>query len=891
MTFQRNQFLQKRIVNGAGYTWQTTVKGGRALGASLLGILALRDGGLTRGWVQAVFRFAKLVVSLQDQGGWRFVVIYLKACLVLLQQAASGQKTHSAQALGCAVARTKAGLPRVIPAAMRKRIRSGDVWTIRIYLSLFQLYRVIDIKGKLKLSTITKPPTVKVGWLQGWIHFLTHFAPIFFERVGYAKSAALWTRSCSRNPENRATTIGFLGNNIYAWIEDECAAVYPNEWRGVFTDLRSRFLAFRTSGPNSSKSVHEGPGPSGRTSTHTIITDAMMLLNSSLRVPVMEWMDIAGGGCVSKILSDAPGVVDEICSRDDMDPELPGGYVDRRGSGPHYPRPIFGFGACKGLGKLGFSTEPAGKVRVFAMVDSLTQMLMAPLHKRLFECLAKIPQDGTFDQLKPAKVLLDLGHRKFWCYDLSAATDRFPASLQQAVLGLVIGPRLARLWIMILKDRDYSVPRTIPSVTKGRKGTKVPKGTPLVVRYHAGQPMGALTSWAAFSLSHHILVQYAAFKAFGSLSWFSEYALLGDDIAIANKTVAEVYINLLQEIGVEYGLAKSLISSSGGLEFAKRTFVHGQDVSPISLQALGVAKADHAVLEDILVRAGIQGFNKALVAAARVLGYGYRARARLPVVLESRTRLQGLSILLSRPKSPFGEATFERWLYLTKRDRPAILSQESKATIRESVWERIWTSTIKSYEGLMESLLTWSARVAVAEDSMIRPVDAQALARGIITTGNSGNQSLVTGLYTRFVISQIKEPWIESTFEGFEEVMSIIEQMRPLAGREGDINDAWLMLSDLRDRIASKPRSFEIGIRDQIDFGANKRSAIVRLWRAIHKLVLRLEAQDVSQTAASDTREVRNGNVTHNQDGTSGNGYATLSEDQIVESYSNRSRE
>lgn len=110
--------------------------------------------------------------------------------------------------------------------------------------------------------------------------------------------------------------------------------------------------------------------------------------------------------------------------------------------------------------------------------------------------------------------------------------------------------------------------------------------------------------------------------------------------------------------------------------------------------------------------------------------------------------------------------------------------------------------------------------------------------------------------------------------------------MKPPAEREGDINDAWLMLSDLRDRIYSKPRNFEIGIRDQIDFGANKRSAIVRLWRAIHKLVLRLEAQDVSQTAALDTREVRKGNVPLNQNGTSGNGYATLSEDQIAELYS-----
>jgi len=45
------------------------------------------------------------------------------------------------------------------------------------------------------------------------------------------------------------------------------------------------------------------------------------------------------------------------------------------------------------LGKLGLKDEPAGKVRVFAMVDCITQWAFRPLHDRIFEILKLIPQD------------------------------------------------------------------------------------------------------------------------------------------------------------------------------------------------------------------------------------------------------------------------------------------------------------------------------------------------------------------------------------------------------------------------------------------------------------------------------------------------------------------
>jgi len=45
------------------------------------------------------------------------------------------------------------------------------------------------------------------------------------------------------------------------------------------------------------------------------------------------------------------------------------------------------------LGRLSIKEEPAGKARVFAITDSITQTIMLPLHEEVFLDL-KIPSDG-----------------------------------------------------------------------------------------------------------------------------------------------------------------------------------------------------------------------------------------------------------------------------------------------------------------------------------------------------------------------------------------------------------------------------------------------------------------------------------------------------------------
>lgn len=76
------------------------------------------------------------------------------------------------------------------------------------------------------------------------------------------------------------------------------------------------------------------------------------------------------------------------------------------------PTPL-GYTEYFSIGRLGLKQEPAGKVRVFAMVDCWTQWLLKPLHLAIFELLKHLPMDGTFDQVAPIHRLTKAGHTRF----------------------------------------------------------------------------------------------------------------------------------------------------------------------------------------------------------------------------------------------------------------------------------------------------------------------------------------------------------------------------------------------------------------------------------------------------------------------------------------------
>jgi len=84
--------------------------------------------------------------------------------------------------------------------------------------------------------------------------------------------------------------------------------------------------------------------------------------------------------------------------------------------------------------------------------------------------------------------------------------------------------------------------------------------------------LGFYSSWATFALTHHILIEYCAYLE--GINSFRDYAVLGDDVVIWNKSVARRYEIVMAELGVQINLTKTITSNEHHVqvEFAKRLF-------------------------------------------------------------------------------------------------------------------------------------------------------------------------------------------------------------------------------------------------------------------------------------------------------------------------------
>lgn len=225
------------------------------------------------------------------------------------------------------------------------------------------------------------------------------------------------------------------------------------------------------------------------------------------------------------------------------------------------------------VGKLSVKLEAAGKIRIFAISDYWTQWMLKPLHESLFKVLSRHPCDATFDQLGKVEEFSRRDYSFIASYDLKSATDLIPIQLYEKVLAHWTSYNVAREWVRLLTDRDYEF-----SHFNKKEGGLVFE----THRYTRGQPMGTLSSWAGLAMVHHFLVYLAASRV--DINQFKDYLVLGDDIVIANRTVAESYKRVCDDYGITIGLPKSFISSSGFFQFASQNMVKDINISPISLK-------------------------------------------------------------------------------------------------------------------------------------------------------------------------------------------------------------------------------------------------------------------------------------------------------------------
>lgn len=227
------------------------------------------------------------------------------------------------------------------------------------------------------------------------------------------------------------------------------------------------------------------------------------------------------------------------------------------------------------VGKISLVAEPAGKTRPFAICNFWVQSVLKPFHDRLMLILKKFKSDGTFDQIGQFNRILALTkNKKTFCFDLSKATDRFPIEIQRVIFEVLLGEEFAKAWTNLMinlpyryKSKDYF--------------------------WAVGQPLGAFSSWASFSLAHHLVVQYCYYKTHRRIKWFSQYGMIGDDIVIWNRKVAVQYQSFMNDLGVDINLSKSLVGVNSG-EFAKRHFLSGQNISGFGFPLIqsAIASAD-----------------------------------------------------------------------------------------------------------------------------------------------------------------------------------------------------------------------------------------------------------------------------------------------------------
>lgn len=222
-------------------------------------------------------------------------------------------------------------------------------------------------------------------------------------------------------------------------------------------------------------------------------------------------------------------------------------------------------------GRLGFSSEPGGKTRVFAIADYWSQTSLKVIQDSLYNTLKSISTDSTRDQDRGFKSLIkeSLG-KETYCFDLSSASDKIPAFMQVYRIELMGGKKLGEAWLKVMTDRDFYI-----------------KDQKRFVRWGIGQPLGLLSSFPSFALWHHDIIQYAAnienIQAKKKLKFFKYYRLLGDDVVIFDKRVARNYQNLLKIIGIPINLDKSVLGSQthSQIEFTKRFALDGMEMSSI----------------------------------------------------------------------------------------------------------------------------------------------------------------------------------------------------------------------------------------------------------------------------------------------------------------------
>jgi len=158
------------------------------------------------------------------------------------------------------------------------------------------------------------------------------------------------------------------------------------------------------------------------------------------------------------------------------------------------------------------------------------------------------------------------------------------------------------------------------------------------ISYSVGNPMGAMSSWSSFALTHHFVV-YVCCVRLGKKWRSSKYVVLGDDVLIGDPDLAVEYLAALRALGVEVSSAKTYVSP-WMCEFAKRYLFEGEEVTPFPISSVVSNLGDVSLLVSALMgetRKGLRpqsGIPGAVESLSRAIGRSYRTSRKLRQMAE-----------------------------------------------------------------------------------------------------------------------------------------------------------------------------------------------------------------------------------------------------------------
>lgn len=195
------------------------------------------------------------------------------------------------------------------------------------------------------------------------------------------------------------------------------------------------------------------------------------------------------------------------------------------------------------VGKIGVIQEPGFKLRAVANPARVYQAVLKPMGDVLYTKLALLPWDCTHDQSRPFTKIQNhlINNLTAHAIDLSNATDRFPLALQMVMLNKLFHRKDAIDLFFDLSKAKWQCSLTVTGV----------------IQWQTGQPLGLYPSFAAFSLTHGMILY-----ALNGMKHNDSFFVLGDDVIILDDALFKNYMLFLGDMEIPYSPSKTISSST-----------------------------------------------------------------------------------------------------------------------------------------------------------------------------------------------------------------------------------------------------------------------------------------------------------------------------------------